>query len=355
MNINYHYAAVKVLSQHAGFSAGDSELVAYASQYVDDANAHQEMGLDKNPRVRGIRYHAGEFDPICTAHKDLDYTKSIFSRGARRLVYVCFHFIPSLKDSSGLAAARQVEKGGRLAEQLVNKALRALSGTSGERRKRELIRLGIALHSYADTWAHQGFSGFWDSKNNDIRDLRKKDASGNFQPVDVVSTFLSYAAPDIGHAEAGTLPDESDVSWGCKPRKMAARRSNCVQFLEAAEKILALLSRATQSRRSWNSIKNKLKKCLMNPVKTAGALKKGTNHAWAEKFPEVEFAYDPDAWFAEALRPKGGFLDVVGARLGLDPLDFEVVGGRKYFYFHAAAKDQRQYLRKVLEARRWLV
>ena len=69
MDINFHYAAVKVLACHAGFPPRESELIAYASQYVDDANAHRKMNLNRKPGVAGIRFAHGEFDPICTAHK----------------------------------------------------------------------------------------------------------------------------------------------------------------------------------------------------------------------------------------------------------------------------------------------
>jgi len=52
-------------------------------------------------------------------------------------------------------------------------------------------RLGIALHSYADTWSHQNFSGLQEPWNS----------------VYPWYNIFKSIAPNIGHAEAGHLPD----------------------------------------------------------------------------------------------------------------------------------------------------
>ena len=77
MNINFHYAAVKVLARHAGFSEGDSQTIAYASQFVDDATAHEEMALDKDHHFTNIAgvfaravLHGEDFAPHAEAILD---------------------------------------------------------------------------------------------------------------------------------------------------------------------------------------------------------------------------------------------------------------------------------------------
>lgn len=345
MNINFHYAAVKVLALHAGFSPTEAELIAYASQYVDDETAYKEMGVDKDPGVPGIRYSNGQFDPICTAHKQLDYVRGALDRRARVVVYSCFHFVPSFKPPS-LKCRRQVVKNGTKAKALVVDALDKLDGSAGEERQRALIRLGIALHSYADTWSHQGFSGLWDHDNNDIQKLRVKSGNG-WKAASVMSQLLSYAAPDIGHAEAGVLPDASNMSWDCTPPKMVRGRDNCTEFLEAAEALLELLSGATGGGGAWSAIRPKLEKCFREPVEgddMATALRHKRNNSWRREFPEAKFTYDERTWFEQALWPRGGLIDIVGSGLHLDPLDYDVLPGRKYFHFHAMAKEQRDAL-----------
>jgi hypothetical protein len=66
--------------------------------------------------------------------------------------------------------------------------------------------------------------------------------------------------------------------------------------------------------------------------------------SWRQQFPDTKFNYDPGRWLGQAMRPKGCFLDLVGNALGIDPLDMELLGGRRYFHFHAAAGKQRQTL-----------
>lgn len=344
MDINFHYAAVKVLAHHAGFSKEESQVIAYASQYVDDAVAHEPMPLDRNPDVSGIRFDVADkvFDPICTAHKELDYLRSAWKRKGRLLVYVCFHFIPQLRGTPTGSEFKRVRRDGPLAGKLVRSALKALRTATDETEKtRALIRLGMALHSYADTWAHQKFSGEWDKANNDISNLKIKAAGARWRDVDPVSWFLSYAMPDIGHAEAGTLPDRSEIAWKCSPPKRTPKgQSNCDEFLSAAEKILSLLSRATGDGARWSTVRGKLRKCFKKPADHED-FNRSRKHEWRTQFPGLGFDYDERTWFEDALRPKGGFFDLVGSRLRLDPEDFELRSGREYFYFHAAAKEQR--------------
>ena len=350
MDINFHYAAIKVLAHYAGFPLRDAQTIAYASQYVDDAAAHEEMELDGDPGVQDVRYEDGVFDPICTAHKDLDYVRSLVAVRGRLDVFVCFHFIPSLRGSRSEAPFKRVARNGSLAKRLVRDRLGDLrAAVTKAERDRALIGLGVALHSYADTWAHQGFSGYWDSDNNDISNLEKRGPRGQWRGVGLARWFFSYAAPDIGHAEAGTLPDRSDVAWKCKPRKRttAVRESNCNEFLHAAETILGLLSTATEDGGKWTKIKWGLRRCFMSPAE-AGDFEPRKTHVWSTEFKGHQFDYDHRAWFDDAMCPKGGFSDLMGNARGLLPETFELGSGREYFYFHAAAKLQRKAVRKTI-------
>lgn len=348
MDINFHYAAIKAIARHAGFDSAESELVAYASQFVDDANEYKALNLDRDPEVDGIRFDGVEFDPICTAHKDLDYANAVFDRRARLVVYACFHFIPSFS-GPGAAKGRQVLKDGDLSRNLVIDAVDTLKGGVQKNRARDLIRLGLALHSYADTWAHQGFSGFWDHENNDISNLKIKTARNRWESVNPISTFVSYAAPDIGHGEAGSLPDRSDVSWQCEPYKTTEKRSNSVEFLGAAKMILQLLSGYGDRARSWSTIEKKLSRCFAKPV--AGARDFRKNNIWKSEFPDMTFNYDSERWFNQALGARGGAFDWIGAGLGLDPKDYIVKKGKNYFHFHACAGEQRGRVEAAIKVR----
>ena len=74
------------------------------------------------------------------------------------------------------------------------------------------------------------------------------------------------------------------------------------------------------------------------------AIRKKKGNPWPQEFPNVKFTYDEKAWFEQALRPHGGLIDIIGKGLGLDPLDYDVLPGRRYFHFHAMAREQREAL-----------
>lgn len=156
--------------------------------------------------------------------------------------------------------------------------------------------------------------------------------------------------PDIGHAEAGSLPDRSELTWKCDPPKRSAKgQHNGAEFLSAGRKILDLLSKATGKGGSWADIEQKLGHCFEHPAKKE-EFKQNGGHKWRAKFPHLDFHYDESAWFDGALKPKGGFFDLMGDVLGIDPEDYRVLGGREYFHFHAAAKQQREAVRRGIEA-----
>ncbi|MEM7796111.1 MAG: DUF6765 family protein [Cyanobacteria bacterium P01_C01_bin.118] len=77
-----------------------------------------------------------------------------------------------------------------------------------------LYRIGIAAHSYVDTWAHQNFVGYYDSLNR-------------------MSGLVSRALPNIGHADAKHYPDWPALIWrDCRLTQETV--DNKQRFLEAA-------------------------------------------------------------------------------------------------------------------------
>ncbi|MEA3340124.1 MAG: DUF6765 family protein, partial [Chloroflexota bacterium] len=53
--------------------------------------------------------------------------------------------------------------------------LEEAAGESQRNRWRRLCRIGVALHTYADTWAHQRFSGRHNRGENDVENIRVYD------------------------------------------------------------------------------------------------------------------------------------------------------------------------------------
>ncbi len=146
---------------------------------------------------------------------------------------------------------------------------RVLVRAAGEERREplRLCRLGIALHTYADSWALAGFSGRHHPEN-DVEDLQQK-IDGRFRPLRWANLAWDVL-PDIGHAEAGNLPDLAWARW--RYRKAGARelveRDNRALFLAAARAIYRRLRKTAPAARAavpWRSLRGQVARLLANP------------------------------------------------------------------------------------------
>ncbi len=86
-----------------------------------------------------------------------------------------------------------------------------------------LIRFGLALHPYLDTFSHQGFSGIL-SKVNDIKNCRAlSDIPGSllnrlikmlkYASKDRFDRLLDSGVPAYGHGQAMDYPDLPFLRW----------------------------------------------------------------------------------------------------------------------------------------------
>ena len=208
MNVEFHYYTVYYLAQQAGFSDEDAEVLAYSSQYLDNALVSYE-----------VEHPGGVYETLVTHHF------GFWDRGQEWDVWIPFHFFPAGRDAdrpSRRDAAENpldVQPNSPRAKAMLVEALKS----------RDLYRVGIALHTYADTWAHQNFTGRNEAWN----------------VVDPNSPL-----PPIGHAQARRDPDAIDAAWS-DPRLAppADTVDNRSRFLAAAGRIYRYL--ATYNRRSF--------------------------------------------------------------------------------------------------------
>ena len=211
MNIEFHYYMLNVLCRYAGFSEEEARVVSYSSQFVD---------------YNLVTYTVDA--PGRTYHTIPTQNYGFWSSETPRKVYIPFHFVPG--DTSYPGAARTDGRTNRLnttpdspaAKQILIAALKS----------RDLYRVGIALHTYADTWAHQNFSGIRESWNQ----------------CDDTSII-----PPIGHAQVLKTPDLLDARW-VDPRLAPPYRNvdNRERVFAAARKIYKYL--CTFNRRSFDDV-----------------------------------------------------------------------------------------------------
>lgn len=232
MQIDFHHGVTYVCARLAGFEHPAASVIAYAAQYVDDAiNAGT------------IRFDNGAmFDRISSAHKMLDYRN--FQELANYQVWIPFHFLPG---NGGLPAGQ--DPGGTfidkliccpnsyVAQEMVRECILRQDAAYG------LYRLGITMHVYADTWAHQGFAGV-NHRVNEARSLVDGDGLPDRALVNRLKGFFIGEALPLGHGAVLSNPDKPFLRWGyTNGRGKKISRDNPKDFLEAADCLCRVMRR----------------------------------------------------------------------------------------------------------------
>ena len=289
MNIEFHYHITYLIATRAGFPPEEADIIATASQYTDDNSIIFEIDKERS-----------------TAYGNyISQTMNILKPKAKLFrIYPIFHFIPG--DPMAKTAWR---KDGQMhwlnttpnshnARRILDTALKSDN----------LYRIGIALHGYADTWAHQNFTGYYNDFN-------------------AMTGPLNPGIFSIGHAEAFHNPDWAALVWKDK-RLINSRIDNKVRFLEAARHMLNRLARHTDSKlpeqelQKWEALlTTDLAHCIgtRDPSNDFAEQRTARYEALAQTEPygrTAMKAYDPDEWMDQAVNE-----DVRGLR---DRSDFSL-------------------------------
>jgi hypothetical protein len=197
MDIEFHYYMTYLIAARAGFPTGQALTIAHAAQSVDDNH---------------IRYVISG-SPGETYNNYISQTLNILKPSSQLLrIYPIFHFIPG--DPNAVTALRAdgrtdpwvTTPGSAVAGSMIGNALTS----------RNLYRIGVSAHGYADTWAHQNFLGRRDTFN------------------DIPSSPWVTSLLNVGHGSAGHQPDHPALVWR-DPRLATPDVDNRERFLDAAE------------------------------------------------------------------------------------------------------------------------
>ena len=328
---DFHYYCVGVLAKAAGFPEDDAVTIAYASQYVDDATESEP-----------IKVGDMIFDPVRTAQYGLDS----YEWSTQKRIFIPFHFLPPRP----LKTAQDpfiTEPNSVFAHMIWNEAQNEDDGLY------RLCRMGVALHTFADTWSHQGFSGRH-HKENDVENIQIFDGN-KWKRLRLENIYLDFL-PQIGHAEAGYFPDQSYRVWKYrkhKPRKMIPPRYNMKEFLDAAETIYTILYDADKSVSDhpipWDEIKDKIGDLFVDPEEELDDRCDMWREAFSDLIDTHKFKYHRREWREDALEPR--------KKKDVDWDDFEPSDFKRLrfpmkpgFYdtrwvqFHRAALKQRHFI-----------
>lgn len=185
--------------------------MAYASQFVDDAKVNHILveGDTGGLELDLVEGRVSLFN-MATCHayfrlKTFNYEAMINNTCA-------FHFVPGCKGENFTKKLRCAEESPVILD-ILAEALQ----------EGDLIKLGIVLHAYADTFSHQGFSGLV-SKVNDINECQAlsphpwsvwDDVKGFFIGLDKAKfdKLFDAALPAYGHGQALEYPDIPHLWW----------------------------------------------------------------------------------------------------------------------------------------------
>ncbi|MEZ0574872.1 DUF6765 family protein [Halodesulfovibrio aestuarii] len=241
MQVDMHYYGTYTLARVAGLDRETSELIATASQFVDD-----------NTSAGTIRFSDGGQMTLTATGHHFEHTKNLSST-AQRNIWIPFHFLPG-----GL--------GNTFTERLICKKN---SATAAEMVDNHLglshksfapLLIGITAHVLADTFSHHNFSGASSRKNdidqatitimepkNELTPLAE-DRMRFFERFECLQPNIRVISEEelmgtLGHGAAASYPDLPYLTWSYKTATnptQTVRRYNPDDFMEAAEALYSL-------------------------------------------------------------------------------------------------------------------
>ena len=316
MNINFHYFAVKTLACAAGFPERQAQQIAKYSQFVDDYNPPSVMTCSNIPEHIQIsdnlklyvRSVTGNFRPVATGFTNaFEYAGLLLGRD-QRMILSPFHFIPFDETVAGISEHRVMP----LAygdNSLIDRFLhREVSGFgTAQNTNISLMRIGMLLHTFADTYAHQMFTGFvsWANRVSIIKacsNITNEDCTPQVRDGIRIINAAMGNLPPIGHVQAGHNPDLSDITFSFSYVESAGDsdvqihfQDNTETFIEAARQIYFYLHECQGFVvTSWEELAPKLRAGFLTEMPRRNTVASLAKH-WGEIFPEYKYEYSASA------------------------------------------------------------
>jgi hypothetical protein len=310
VNINYHYFTVKTLARFAGIEEAEAQYIAHFSQQVDDFIMSTPVAVKgnvpdffkQNGLAKNITGNIWMFLPCPTGFELLSEVSHDYQRHAM----VPFHFIPveplnTLENRSGFDRSlyRCLTAEDKKAS-LVNKLMETTVAKADLKNAKSIMELGMMLHTYADTYAHNSFSGFhgWENQSKiQQAEKAKKPALNELE-------IIAYTAlPSIGHANAGHTPDVCDymIALNLKKNEQSGlypviTRDNSVFFTSCSANILGMLCKINKTEIP-DDYKAKLRQITEAQVIKNELNAKETERNWKKMFPNIKYHYNKEDYF----------------------------------------------------------
>lgn len=299
MNISFHYFAIKTLALKAGFSEDYAQIIATFSQYIDDYNVYYYRRYDGiHDWVKHKPYdmylpskkHPFNFNPVTTGFWDIiDYAVMLTER-YQTFTISPFHFIPQSKlkiEQNDYKTYHATLGDDSIISNELEKARKQYVDDKRSDEERELILMliGCRLHTFADTYAHENFSGYFENCNkvnlksvtNNLN-VPKKDETRKYKSIieEYIHKFekiLNGAGYEgipfaLGHMMLGHLPDYPWLTYtysSYSNKDKIITRNNTEVFLAACKEIFIYLCSCLGEkvgRDEWAFIETKMKEAF---------------------------------------------------------------------------------------------
>ncbi|GBE36893.1 hypothetical protein BMS3Bbin07_01045 [bacterium BMS3Bbin07] len=261
MQKDMHYHGVYVLARAAGIERESAQIIATASQFVDDAVTEEPPCAFTD---------GSKIFSVVTAHHALSIEN--INKDDQRMVWVPFHFLPGAEGES-FTEKLICKKNSKTAKQMVTHTLSKAKINYA----RELV--GITAHVLADTFSHYGFSGVssrWNRVINDrinvsvtdeetknyiegkAKNFFEKYKSGIYENIRTAISFgIEQLSGALGHGAVATYPDRPYLKWNFIYERTGkvSRRDNQETFLEACRKLFSFFKNFATERPEYRDKK----------------------------------------------------------------------------------------------------
>lgn len=277
MDIEFHYYITCIIALRAGFPFEDAHTISHACQYVDDNTDIRKIDQGK---AEAYSNYISQTSNITKPQKEL------------MRIYPIFHFMPGTKAEIECDSAMRRDGKYHVLNTVPDNS-NALTALKAAFETKNLYRIGIASHMFADTFAHQNFVGYYESFNS-------------------MKGLLAKAIPDVGHADAKHEPDWPAHVWA--DNRLVSRNSkiyNKERFLNAAGRLfeeyrnyLHLGADPTKVKTNKESLVTEIKKAIGDYDKDNAECKNRIAR-YKTAIGDGALDYDEDAWFESAAEKNG--------------------------------------------------
>ena len=350
MDINFHYYAVKALAIKAEFPEHEAQAIASYSQFVDDFDETGSVLLEYVPewaRYLTVPGPGGSywFTHVTTGFNSWFNMAMLTLEENQRWIVMPFHFIPRAPLNTlpnridWRVIPARMDTDSLIRDMLIEARTTLLHGAVADRQT-NLMRIGMLLHIFADTYAHQRFSGFWGWENHSYL----TNVTNNINGADETSSYWPnsyWSLPSIGHTNVGHAPDDSNVRFTMKQRlnendnySASLTRSNTECYCDAAKEILNYLRSCRGlgeiSLAAWDTITINLSHGFLTTSKDVPTL----NNHWHTLFPETAFHYNdaPMRNKPQSVKELTGESRMAAEAFGVKPIVFATKSDMWYRY-----------------------